>query len=1328
MKGIGLLACALFYFITAYTQTFSEKKYKLPVKTGGNQPFSKEDYVLSPDGTMLCIRKSDWPYDYLLMNLATGSIEDSLKFNGNASLMKWSADSHSMLFYIYDQPSYFALYNRKGELLKKIETPYPVLNYEVDSTATQIMASCYYLPESGVEYVSDFTTAYVFPDGKKYNYKICTFDIASERLIDTLTVKATYPRIEGRWKGNWLLSLSQSEKTSQISTAIYKTDLKKRQLTNIGNSEKLFSNVNLSQIQTILSDKLFISADRVVYELSEDEKRFEQVLFLPLMSYSGIESVGVNSIPQSRGFIAVGANGQRWAENELWIYDKTKKLTSIDIRDFKPHLIKLSRDSVTVLTFANDELFLRKYTIDFTPKLQKPEMLVQNSIQANNRLLIPNSDFLLEYNSEEWQVTDQSSQLIVHRQRNSKNYGTKFTTCGDNPYIIKYSSDKAEFIPTGKWDEIATALSLQHSQLKDGNSVYSGVANLLSLSFNPTTSLLTGVFYSTNFYFVAAWDLNSSYSPKYVSQVDRNKLSSWDTKSAYNSDVGAIPILLAHIIYSMQEAEWEKTGPGDLVKKITQLAGNLSSFTMEKLGEFNDFSWKHHIPEGKVTGNFKYQDTYGDLLIDLKDPSRSVYFSKKPLKGTFPRYKYAPYLLADFGIPHIELSDKGNFVAMSDLGSVSLYDLKTLESKAIPKENKEASFDGSTFFLVEKNGILVNNAAWYDAADMKPVYTKGKTLYCDSVVYLPEKKLVVVQIPGRRGYLEIQLDKMRIRPTGNTSEQLKKRFFIDTTFRSFFPDKKLWVIASQKGIGYDSSKKATTTTMGRSLVSSLSGRINFVQLLPAQNQALVGNTDEGSFECWDIVAEQLLFKLFLIDENNFFVQSKSGYYYATPNALQQVGFLQDGQAIPASFLDAGLNRPDIVLADMFDTTDNHIKQLVSIYRKAAARKNNKAISIIPGLSPVVTVSQPLKTLQQESGYDVNYSVHAKTNGVSYFSIQANNVLIWDTSFTKPLPDLSLSKRIQLTSGENQLVYLAKDAAGNTSIPVFQRIAYQPAKPVESKIFVIAIGVNTYSDTARNLKYATKDGRDILAAFRSMEGEKIITDSLFDTDVKSENIRKLKQKLLKTGIEDKVVICFSGHGMLDDSMNFYLATHNMDFTQPQKYGFRFSELEELLAGIPARKKLLLIDACHSGNIEKGEELTENEKKMMAPQVKAQLDTTSSAKGLDVKRSAEVSLQQVISQLFASSSSTSGAEVIAATAGNAFAYEAPEWNNGVFTYAVLKAFRNNSDLDKNYDSKISIKELKRFVYATVLELTNGKQQPLSRYENPNYDWDLLPQRYD
>ncbi|MEO6611570.1 MAG: caspase family protein [Chitinophagaceae bacterium] len=1327
MKRSWFTIGVLFFFLGAAAQPFTEKRYTLPEKL--NSGFSPGDNLLpSPDGTLLCIMKKNSPYNALLMNLATGIIEDSIKIDSYAPMIKWSPDSRRLCFYVSGYPdSYFALYDRKGNLLKKIDTPYPVLNYQLDSTAAEIAATLYNLPETGTDYSTDLSSAYIYPKGKKYTYRVYSFDVAGGKIKDSISVNATYPRIEGKWKDNWLLLLCQSEAEFQINTTLCRVDFKNRQLTTIANSEKLFINENLGRIQTYFTGDLFVSGDRTVFEFSEKENRFTQVISMPMMRVQFIEGTGANPGLHSANVLAIGASGQRRAENELWLYNIDKKWRKIDTKDFIPQAVTLTDDSVSLLNFTNEELVLRKYPTKDEPARQRPEVMVQNSIKADTRLLVPGTDFLLEYNAEEWQVTDQSSQLIVHRQRDVESYGTKFTTLGNSPYVIRYGSDKAELIPTGKWKEVVATLSLQHPLLKEGNSAYSSIPGLSNLSFNPATSLLTGLFNSSNFYFVAAWDLRSSYAPEYVLKIERKDIPG-DIKSLYSSG-GAVPIMLTHIIYNLQEADWKKVSPEEVIKKIKQLTGSLSSFTIEKLNEFNDFSWKYNVAAGKVTGNFSYQDSiYGQLLINLKEPSRSVYFCHKPLKGTFPGYKFVQFLPGQYGITQIQLSDKGNFVALSDLGNVSLCDLATMKNQAIPKENKEANFDGDTHFLEEDKGILVNNSAWYDATNLRPVHPKASTLFCDSATYLPGKKLFLVNLPGRKGYLEIQLDRMRIQQKKSTGEKLQESFIKDTTWRSFFPGKKNWIIAGRWGIGYDSSQKATIGYMGRSFGTTLNGSINFVQFLPLQNQVLIGNTREGSFECWDVIAEEMLFKLVLIDETNFFIQSRSGNYYATPNALQQLGFLQDGEAIPASFLDAGLNRPDIVLADMFDTADNHIRQLVGIYRKAAARKNSRAISIIPGVSPVVTIAPPAKTLQQESAYNVNYTVQGKANAVRYFSIQVNNVVVWDTSFAKPLTGRSLEKKIQLTSGENQLVYLAKDMAGNSSVPVFQRIVYQPVKPVESRTFVIAIGVNRYSDTARNLKYAVKDGKDLLTAFRSMEGEKVITDSLFDTAVTKENIRNLRQKLLQTGIEDKIVICFSGHGMLDDSMNFYLATADMDFTRPQKNGFAFSELEELLAGIPARKKLLLIDACHSGNIEKEETLSEEEKKTMAPQVTTQSDTTAAPKGLDVKKPADLSLQQVISQLFASSSSASGAEVIAATAGNAYAYEAPQWNNGVFTYAVLKAFNSNADLDKNFNKKISIKELKRFVYATVMDLTNGKQQPLSRYENPNYDWDLLPMRYD
>src|SRR5690606_2009089 len=53
------------------------------------------------------------------------------------------------------------------------------------------------------------------------------------------------------------------------------------------------------------------------------------------------------------------------------------------------------------------------------------------------------------------------------------------------------------------------------------------------------------------------------------------------------------------------------------------------------------------------------------------------------------------------------------------------------------------------------------------------------------------------------------------------------------------------------------------------------------------------------------------------------------------------------------------------------------------------------------------------------------------------------------------------------------------------------------------------------------------------------------------------------------------------------LNYYLASYDMDFKSPGEKGIPYEVFEDILDEIPARKKLILIDACHSGEIDKEE---------------------------------------------------------------------------------------------------------------------------------------------
>ena len=71
---------------------------------------------------------------------------------------------------------------------------------------------------------------------------------------------------------------------------------------------------------------------------------------------------------------------------------------------------------------------------------------------------------------------------------------------------------------------------------------------------------------------------------------------------------------------------------------------------------------------------------------------------------------------------------------------------------------------------------------------------------------------------------------------------------------------------------------------------------------------------------------------------------------------------------------------------------------------------------------------------------------------------------------------------------------------------------------------------------------------------------------------------------------------------------------------------------------------------------------------------------------------------------------------------YAFESATWNNGVFTYCIRKGIEEDmADLDGgNGDKNVDVAELKNYVSKKVSELTNGKQRPVSRRENVEFNW--------
>ena len=180
-------------------------------------------------------------------------------------------------------------------------------------------------------------------------------------------------------------------------------------------------------------------------------------------------------------------------------------------------------------------------------------------------------------------------------------------------------------------------------------------------------------------------------------------------------------------------------------------------------------------------------------------------------------------------------------------------------------------------------------------------------------------------------------------------------------------------------------------------------------------------------------------------------------------------------------------------------------------------------------------------------------------------------------------------------------------------------------------------------------------------------------------------------------------------MLSKEFDYFLSTYAVNFDKPEENGLPHDELKNLLDSIPARKKLMIIDACHSDEVDKDDLIALNatDKKLI-----------KGLKPVAYKKEGQLGLKnsfELMQSLFVNVGKSTGATIISAAAGTEFALEGIDnLPNGVFTYCILEA------MNKYPSMKIS--ELKKIVGERVVQLTNGLQKPTSRNETIAVDWQI------
>jgi hypothetical protein len=484
---------------------------------------------------------------------------------------------------------------------------------------------------------------------------------------------------------------------------------------------------------------------------------------------------------------------------------------------------------------------------------------------------------------------------------------------------------------------------------------------------------------------------------------------------------------------------------------------------------------------------------------------------------------------------------------------------------------------------------------------------------------------------------------------------------------------------------------------------------------------------DGQIHIYDTKTLKLVASLYIALNNEWILYTPDGYYASSKHGSKLVGWLiNDGirnnpKFYPFDQFDLRLNRPDIVLTRLGGYPKKRIELLYKAYQKRLEKMGIAEDALTDNLNaPVVEIDLvAVETTQKNIIFKVK--ANDKVSDLERLKVYVNDVPLYGSkglSLTaSPSKSLDKAVSLELTNGQNKIQVSVLNRAGVESFQETRYINFR-GPVVKPNLYILAIGVSDYADNNFDLRYAAKDALDLTTLYSSQTGKfgVVKTKTILDGDATLEQIKQAKIFLKESRVEDEIILFVAGHGLLDDNLDFYFATTDVDFANPAIRGLKYEELEGLLDDVRARKKLMLIDACHSGELDK-EAVT-----VSAEPIAASKNDAVKSRGFKNLTSNDLGVTdifEVMRMMFADLNKGSGAMVISSASGVEFAFENDVWKNGVFTYSLLEGLKTGN-ANFNKDSDIQVSELRDYVIKRVGELTNGKQTPTSRKENLEFDF--------
>ena len=659
----------------------------------------------------------------------------------------------------------------------------------------------------------------------------------------------------------------------------------------------------------------------------------------------------------------------------------------------------------------------------------------------------------------------------------------------------------------------------------------------------------------------------------------------------------------------------------------------------------------------------------------------------------------------------VAYSPDGTKLATGGHGLIRVWDLRRATLSRVMKGHTSGVFalafspDGRTLASVSLDGTT---RAW-DLATGTQLWqaeTGVGFVCCKRVFFSPDGKLVLAYTPHRLGAGEFRLHDARSGALRRTFPGSNARQALATISRHQYQCRHAsgeardsypcmyQAVSSDGRVALQSAQ--TISGLSITLRYSLwnlqgGGRFRELDIADEAKGTLVatepsgGMTADGKYTAVTTLASTRLFEvstgreigtLIVYEDGEWLITTPNGYYNASDKGDQYLRVSVAGKAYTVGQLRESFYRPDLVAAALAGRS-------LSDHRHISDVKAAPLVTIVGAPSQVASDEITLRVRVTDQGGGVG-DVRVYLNGSAVVLDNTRNLQL----ARKEAAGVTLTYNLRLLPEKNVIQAVAFNAdnslrSNDAVAEIEARFAQRPPR-----LHAIVVGIQEYDNPRLALRYAVADARLVSATLRERAVGLFESVHVTELTTRADTTRDALVQALQSAKaairpEDLFVFYVASHGTVDED-EYFLVTSNVGSVSTaalRANALSQARLKELLANIPATKKLIVVDTCNAGKL--GEAI----------------EVALMTRGMNEETAMKI-LSRAVGSTILSASST----VQQAIEG----YQ----GHGLFTWVVVEGLKGAADSDR--DGFVRTLELASYVDVQVPELAERvfrhRQYPL------------------